>query len=57
MISVDSTKALCDNGGNGILEVHEQGHLFPTRAAVVNRVLEFLEEALVVEAGEKTTEP
>mmetsp|Transcript_5759 Transcript_5759/g.8891 ORF Transcript_5759/g.8891 Transcript_5759/m.8891 type:complete len:270 (-) Transcript_5759:405-1214(-) len=57
MISVDSTKALCDNGGNGILEVHEQGHLFPTRAAVVNRVLDFLEEALVVEAGEKTTEP
>jgi len=49
MISVDSTKALCDNGGNGILQVHEQGHLFPTRAAIVNRVLEFLEEALVEE--------
>jgi predicted esterase len=44
MISVASTTALCERGGNGKLIVHDQGHLFPTRAARVQEVLDFLEE-------------
>uniref|UniRef100_A0A6V2JXL1 Serine hydrolase domain-containing protein n=1 Tax=Ditylum brightwellii TaxID=49249 RepID=A0A6V2JXL1_9STRA len=46
LISVDSTKLLCENGGNGQFVVHEKGHLFPTRAALVNQVMEFLEISL-----------
>lgn len=46
LVTMDSTRALSENGGNGLLEVHEQGHLFPTRALRVNQVLRFLEEAL-----------
>lgn len=48
MIPVESTRTLSERGGSGILETHDQGHLFPTRAARVNGVLEFLEEALFV---------
>jgi len=46
MIPVDSTRALSDRGGNGILVLHEQGHLFPTRAAPVKSILDFLETSL-----------
>jgi len=46
MIPVESTRALCDRGGNGRLIVHDQGHLFPTRSARVQEMLDFLDEAL-----------
>ncbi|CAB9501899.1 Esterase OVCA2 [Seminavis robusta] len=44
MIPVESTRQLCEQGGNGQLIVHDQGHLFPTRAARVQEVLDFLEQ-------------
>jgi len=44
MISVASTQALCQRGGHGRLEVHDQGHLFPTRSARVQTILEFLQQ-------------
>lgn len=46
MISVESTRNLSNEGGNGRLIVHEKGHLFPTKAAHVNEMLDFLEDAL-----------
>jgi pimeloyl-ACP methyl ester carboxylesterase len=46
MISVASTTALCDNGGNGRVIVHDKGHLFPTKAIHVNEMLQFLESTL-----------
>ena len=46
MVPVDSTSELCENGGNGQLIVHDQGHLFPTRSARVREILDFLAVAL-----------
>jgi predicted esterase len=46
MIPVESTRLLCERGGNGTFLVHDQGHLFPTRAARVQEVLDFLEQHL-----------
>lgn len=43
MIPLESTRSLCDSGGNGELLIHEKGHLFPTRAKYVNHMMEFLE--------------
>jgi predicted esterase len=48
MISVPSTTALCQRGGNGTLILHDQGHLFPTRALRVQQVLDFLEQHLLL---------
>lgn len=47
MIPVESTRLLCERGGNGTFLVHDQGHLFPTRAARVQEVLDFLEQHLL----------
>lgn len=44
MISVASTAALCERGGNGRLLVHDQGHLLPTRSVRVQEMLDFLQE-------------
>ncbi|KAL3757700.1 hypothetical protein ACHAWU_004485 [Discostella pseudostelligera] len=49
LVAVDSTRELCQKGGNGKLILHDQGHLFPTRSARVKEVLEFLGAALSVE--------
>ena len=49
MVSVESTRRLCERGGNGQLLLHEQGHLFPTRAALVKDILEFLERSLLAQ--------
>lgn len=46
MVPVESTRRLCERGGNGKLILHEQGHLFPTRAIRVNHMMEFLEQSL-----------
>lgn len=46
MVPVESTRELCEKGGNGKLIIHEQGHLFPTRAARVKEILDFLRLAL-----------
>lgn len=46
MVPVESTKLLCEEGGNGELIVHEKGHLFPTKAASVKYMLDFLEASL-----------
>jgi Serine hydrolase (FSH1) len=46
MISVASTGTLCEEGGNGRMVVHEKGHLFPTKAAYVNEILDFLVSTL-----------
>jgi predicted esterase len=46
MVPVKSTKRLCEEGGNGHLRLHEKGHLFPTKAAYVNEMLEFFEKSL-----------
>jgi predicted esterase len=46
MVPVESTKLLCEEGGNGELVVHEKGHLFPTKAASVRYMLDFLEASL-----------
>jgi predicted esterase len=46
MVPVESTRTLCEKGGNGVLIVHEKGHLFPTKAVHTNYMLEFLAEAL-----------
>lgn len=53
MISVESTTALCERGGNGRLIVHDQGHLFPTRAARVQEVLDFLELHVLLKKDEE----
>jgi pimeloyl-ACP methyl ester carboxylesterase len=42
LVGMTSTLTLCEIGGSGELYVHEQGHLFPTRARIVNHVLDFL---------------
>lgn len=42
MVSLDWTKELVLEGGNGKLIQHEQGHLFPTRSARVKEILDFL---------------
>lgn len=42
MVSLDWTKELVLEGGNGKLIQHEQGHLFPTRSARVREILDFL---------------
>jgi predicted esterase len=47
MVSVESTRVLCQEGGNGELIVHEQGHLFPTRAIRVNYIMDFLARTVV----------
>ncbi len=46
LVAVDSTRKLCEEGGNGIFILHEQGHLFPTRSARVKEVLDFLQVSL-----------
>lgn len=46
IISVGSTDALCRRGGNGELVVHDKGHLFPTKAAYVDKMVEFLKASL-----------
>jgi Serine hydrolase (FSH1) len=51
MVPVDSTKLLCEAAGNGSVVAHEKGHLFPTKAAYVNQMMDFLEDALRVEAN------
>ena len=45
MISTDSTSRLAERGGNGEMIVHEKGHLFPTRAVHVDRMVEFLKSS------------
>ena len=49
LVAVESTLELCQKGGNGKLILHDQGHLFPTRAARVKEILDFLGAALSVE--------
>ncbi|OEU11544.1 hypothetical protein FRACYDRAFT_245598 [Fragilariopsis cylindrus CCMP1102] len=46
MVPIESTKLLCEHGGNGRIIIHEKGHLFPTKAAYVNEMLDFLELSL-----------
>lgn len=53
MISVESTRALCETGGNGQLIIHEQGHLFPTRSARVQEMLDFLEQHLFLNENQQ----
>jgi len=48
MVPVHSTRTLSERAGNGELVIHEQGHLFPTRANCVNRILDFLDESIVM---------
>mmetsp|Transcript_1686 Transcript_1686/g.3726 ORF Transcript_1686/g.3726 Transcript_1686/m.3726 type:complete len:236 (+) Transcript_1686:83-790(+) len=43
LVAVDSTKKLCEEGGNGKFILHEQGHLFPTRSARVKEIMDFLQ--------------
>jgi predicted esterase len=47
MVSLDWTRELVEVGGNGKFIIHEQGHLFPTRSARVNEILEFLGSVLL----------
>eukprot|EP00934_Nitzschia_sp_Nitz4_P001662 Nitzschia sp. Nitz4//scaffold6_size259037//223246//223896//NITZ4_001119-RA/size259037-processed-gene-0.95-mRNA-1//-1//CDS//3329557028//1662//frame0 len=44
VISVVRVEQLHEAGGNGRLELHEKGHLFPTKADQVNLMIRFLEE-------------
>ena len=44
MVSVDWTMSLCEKAGNGVVLVHDQGHIFPTRAARVKEMLDFLRD-------------
>ena len=46
MVPVNSVEKLCEIGGNGRMIIHEKGHLFPTKAAYVKEMLEFLEMTL-----------
>ena len=46
MVPIESTKLLCEHGGNGRIIIHEKGHLFPTKAAYVNEMLDFLKLSL-----------
>ena len=43
LVDVDSTRSLSEKAGRGTFIVHEQGHLFPTRSARVQEVLDFFE--------------
>lgn len=47
LVSIDSTKELCELGQNGKLLYHEQGHLFPTRSKQVQEILEFLSNHII----------
>ena len=47
IIPVEMVQALCDMGGNGELVLHDKVHMFPTKAASVNKMMEFLQEHLV----------
>jgi len=44
LIPVERVEELCDQGGNGILVIHEKGHMFPTKAVSVNKMMEFLQD-------------
>lgn len=46
MIPVDSTRMLSERGGNGDFVVHEEGHLFPTKAQYVNHMMDFIDKSL-----------
>ena len=46
MIPVESTRDLCDFGGNGELIIHEKGHMFPTSSKYVKHMMTFLETNL-----------
>lgn len=46
MIPVERVRMLCEEGGNGELVIHDKGHLFPTKAESVNRMMAFLEASL-----------
>ena len=48
LVSLDSTRLLCEKGGCGTFVVHEQGHLFPTRSGRVQEVLDFLAQHIVI---------
>jgi predicted esterase len=47
IIAVERVQKLSQEGGNGTVILHEKGHLFPTKAAQVNAMVEFLEEHLL----------
>lgn len=47
IIPVHRVQQLVDAGGNGRLELHDKGHMFPTKAVEVNLMLSFLEEHLL----------
>mmetsp|Transcript_38674 Transcript_38674/g.89853 ORF Transcript_38674/g.89853 Transcript_38674/m.89853 type:complete len:269 (-) Transcript_38674:29-835(-) len=49
LVAMESTRTLCEVGGGGKFVTHEQGHLFPTRAALVKIVMDFLEDNLSYE--------
>ena len=53
MVPIESTKLLCEHGGNGRIIIHEKGHLFPTKAAYVNEMLDFLKLSLESSADNK----
>ena len=44
MVPPASTRQLCERGGNGTFVLHEKGHLFPTKAAYVNQIMDFLQQ-------------
>ena len=50
LVPPSSTQQLCERAGGGTFVMHEKGHLFPTKAAVVNHVLEFLQRHIQVDA-------
>lgn len=47
LVDVESTRSLSEKAGSGTFIVHEQGHLFPTRSARVQEVLDFFERHIV----------
>lgn len=49
VIPVESVRRLSEDAGSGTVLLHEQGHLFPTRAAMVKQVVEFLAQHLTDE--------
>lgn len=53
IVPMESVERLCEEGGCGTMLRHEQGHLFPTRAAVVNEVMDFLTSHLSEEAEDE----
>jgi predicted esterase len=50
MVPVESSRTMCEEGGSGVLVLHEKGHMFPTRAQYVNEMMEFLSESLADDA-------